>query len=253
VLRTADDAAGLAAALDRRPRVVVVGAGFLGMEVAAACRTRGLEVVVVEIDRHPLSQAPGAFTNSYLLDLHRRRGMRFVLGEQVSRVLGGSQIEAVEVCSGRRVQTDIVIWSIGASPTTAWLRHSGLHLSDGVHCDAGLRVCVSGVARPDIVALGDVANWPVGADASRRRSEHWTNSTGQARVAARNLLSVDQGDPAVAFAEPAYVWSTQYDVQVQVSGSVTPGASEVVTAGDPVEGRFASRCRTKVGLTRRSA
>ncbi|MFF8732423.1 NAD(P)/FAD-dependent oxidoreductase [Streptomyces sp. NPDC015171] len=228
VLRTLDDALALRAALLAGPRVVVVGAGFLGTEVAAAARTMGLEVTVVEPQPFPVRRPFGDRIGELVAALHRDHGTRLRCGVGVRRLHGaGGRVTAVELGDGGTLPADVVVLALGSTPATDWLAGSGLRLGDGVECDALCR------AAPGIHAAGDVASWPHPRFGTRMRLEHRMNATEQAMAAAGNLL----GD-AVPFAPVPYFWTDQYDTRIQAYGIFPQGAEPRIVHGTPADGRF---------------
>ncbi|MFJ2864161.1 NAD(P)/FAD-dependent oxidoreductase [Kitasatospora sp. NPDC087314] len=228
VLRTLDDALALRAALLTAPRVVVVGAGFLGTEVAAAARTMGLQVTLVEPEPVPVRHPFGDRIGALVADLHRAHGTRLRCGTPVRRLRStGGQVTGVELGDATTLPADLVVLALGATPATGWLTDSGLHLGNGVVCDAWCR------AAPGIYAAGDVASWHNPHFGTRMRLEHRTNATEQAIAAAGNLL----GD-AIPFAPVPYFWTDQYDTRIQAYGILPPDADLRVISGDPSTGRF---------------
>ncbi|MFF9645847.1 NAD(P)/FAD-dependent oxidoreductase [Kitasatospora aureofaciens] len=228
VLRTLDDALALRAALLAGPRVVVVGAGFLGTEVAAAARTMGLQVTLVEPEPVPVRRPFGDRIGALVADLHRAHGTRLRCGTPVRRLRStGGRVTGVELGDGTALPADVVVMAVGSVPATGWLTGSGLSLADGVACDAWCR------AAPGIYAAGDVASWHNTHFGTRMRLEHRTNATEQAIAAAGNLL----GD-AIPFAPVPYFWTDQYDTRIQAYGIFPPDADLRVISGDPSNGRF---------------
>ncbi len=232
VLRTLDDALALRADLEGVPRVVVVGAGFIGSEVAATCRGRGLDVTVVEALPVPLVRGLGPVLGAVCGELHRDHGVALRLGVGVDRLVGTSRVEAVHLEDGSVIPADVVVVGIGVTPVVDWLTGSGLTLANGVVCD---ETCL---AAPGIVAAGDVAVWPNPLfDGRVRRLEHWTNAGEQGAAAARRLLHGDGPDPE-PFAPVPYVWSDQYDRKIQSVGDVSPDDDMQVVFGSLEERRF---------------
>jgi 3-phenylpropionate/trans-cinnamate dioxygenase ferredoxin reductase subunit len=227
-LRTIDDAVAIRAALARGPRVAVVGGGFLGAEVAASCRQRGLEVAMVEALGNPLEQALGAALGALFAGLHRDHGVRLETGAPVAALEGAGRVERVRLADGRTLDADLVIVGIGVRPETGWLEGSGLVLRDGVVCDARCR------AAPGIVAAGDVARWPH-PRYGELRIEHWTHAVEQAGAAVDALLD---GDAAPPFAPVPWVWSDQYDAKLLVAGRPRAGDALRVVEGSLAERRF---------------
>lgn len=234
VLRTVDDALDLRARLDGRPRVVVIGAGFIGSEVAATCRMRGLEVTVLEALPAPLVRGLGPVLGAVCGELHRDHGVDLRLGVGVAAIEGDGKVERVRLDDGSTVEADIVVVGVGVAPVTDWLDGSGLVLDNGIVCDETL------LAAPGIVAAGDVARWPNPMfDGEVMRLEHWTNAAEQGVAAARRLL-VAEGDAADAYAPVPFVWSDQYDRKIQSVGHFRGDDEMEVVYGTLEERRFVS-------------
>jgi len=230
VLRTLDDALVLREALAKGPRVVVVGAGFIGLEVAAACRALGLEVAVVEPQSQPLAAVLGASMGELFARMHRDHGVRLYCHVAVTAFDGCDHVERVRLSDGTALACDVVIVGVGVRPATDWLEASGLTLDDGVVCDELCRA-----SAPGVVAAGDVARWTHALYRRRVRMEHWTNAAEQGAAAARTLLA---GAGALPYAPVPTFWSDQYDVKIQFAGLAAPGAEVRVVAGDVAERRF---------------
>ena len=218
VLRELGDALALREALDRGPRVAIVGAGFIGCEVAQTARKRGLEVTLIDIAPTPMLPL-GSELGGWCAALHRDHGVDLRLGTGVAALLGDGHIEAVELTGGARVDADLVIVGLGAIPNTEWLAGSGLQLNPGLTCDATL----TAAGDPDILGAGDIVSWPHPlADDEAIRVEHWTVAAEQGQLAGRNALaSAVERRPYDA---PPYFWSDQYDVKIQSLG--LPGRAE---------------------------
>lgn len=241
-LRTLDDALAIRELLGGRPKVAVVGAGFIGSEVAASCRRRGLDVTVIEALPRPLARAFGPVVGDALARLHRDHGVDLRLGVGVAGIEGDGEVERVRLADGGVVDADLVVVGVGVEPVTGWLEGSGLRLADGVVCD---ETCL---AAPGVVAAGDVARWPnPHFGGALTRLEHWTNATEQGVAAARRLLAGD--GPGTPFAPVPFVWSDQYDVKIQVVGAVDPGDEVRVVEGSPDEHRFVALCSRDGRLT----
>jgi 3-phenylpropionate/trans-cinnamate dioxygenase ferredoxin reductase component len=239
-LRTLDDCLAVRATLDATPRrVVVVGAGFIGAEVAATCRSRGLDVTLVEALPVPLERAVGLEVGALTADIHREHGIDVRMGVGVERIDGAERIEQVHLADGSVVDADLVVVGVGVAPNTAWLEGSGLTLDDGVVCDA---TCL---AAPGIVAAGDVARWPSPRFGAALRVEHWDNAVTMGEHAARTLLGVGAAaDGGTTGPEPydpvPWFWSDQYDRKIQLAG-LASGADEMrVIDGSFDERRFAA-------------
>ncbi|MFF1519194.1 NAD(P)/FAD-dependent oxidoreductase [Streptomyces sp. NPDC058305] len=221
-LRTLDDARALRAELTAGPRrVVVVGGGFVGAETASSCTALGHDVTIVEVAPLPLVPQLGPEMAAVCAALHRRAGTRLVTGAAVAGFRAGGAahgaVTGVELRDGRVLPADVVIVGIGAVPNTGWLADSGLHLQDGVVCDAG---CAT--ALPNVVAVGDVAR--VGGI----RAEHWTSATEQPRAAVASLLA----GRTVESARPLpYFWSDQYGARIQFAGRRHPADTVRIAEG----------------------
>ena len=232
IFRALEDCLAIRSRLETRPRVVVIGAGFIGSEVAATCRGRGLDVTVLEMLPTPLARAVGPLVGDACGRLHRDHGVDLRCGVTVAGFEGRDRVERVRFANGSAIDADLVVVGVGVTPETSWLDGSGLALDDGVVCD------VTCLAAPGVVAAGDVARWPNPLfDGESMRVEHWTNATEQGVAAARRLLVDDAGD-AEAFAPVPFVWSDQYDVKIQVVGSIRGDDEVAVADGSLDEHRF---------------
>jgi 3-phenylpropionate/trans-cinnamate dioxygenase ferredoxin reductase subunit len=224
-LRTLDDAQALRAELlNGLPRVVVIGAGFIGAEVASTAHRLGLHVTVVEALNVPLERQLGREMGLVCSSLHSDHGVGLLCGTGVAGLTGDGRVTGVRLTDGRVLPADVVVVGVGVRPATDWLAGSGVHVDDGVVCDAG---CATSV--PGVVAVGDVARCPNPFTGRHARIEHWSNATEQARTAARTLLS---GVSAPAPVTAPYFWSDQYQVRIQLAGHVAPGAEPQVVDGD---------------------
>ena len=237
VLRDLDDALALRAAFDEQPRVAIVGAGFIGCEVAQTARKAGLEVTLIDVAATPMLPL-GAELGAWCAELHREHGVDLRLGTGVAGLLGHRRVEAVELSDGEHVPADVVVVGLGALPNTEWLAGSGLQVDPGLACDATL----TATGDPDILGAGDIVSWPHPlADGDAIRIEHWTVAAEQGQLAGRNaLMSPVERKPYDA---PPYFWSDQYDVKIQALGlpgradrlgilEESPDRSRVVYAGE---------------------
>ena len=226
VLRTLDDALAikddLAAAGDR-PRVVVIGAGFIGAEVAATCHGLGADVTVVEALPTPLGRVIGDRMGEVCAGLHRDNGVALRLGVGVDRIDTDGDVTVVHLDDGSSLAADVVVVGIGVRPATGWLEDSGLTLGDGVVCDEGL------FAADRVVAAGDLARWHHRGLGTDLRLEHWTNAAEGGAAAARNLLAGSAA--AVAYDPVPFFWSDQYSAKIQVIGRPGPDDEVVVVDG----------------------
>ncbi|OCB36550.1 pyridine nucleotide-disulfide oxidoreductase [Mycobacterium malmoense] len=237
LLRTVEDCLKIRERLGSRPRVVVVGGGFIGSEVAATCRLLGLDVVLVEKSSGPLVQALGAELAPCWAKLHREHGVDLRVGVGVDGFVGNGHVEAVRLTDGSQVPADVVIVGLGVTPATGWLEGSGLRLDDGVVCDA------KGVAEGNegdgiVVAAGDVARWWHPLYERHLRTEHWDDAGRQGAAAARTLLAGPER--AEVFDEVPYFWSDHYDVKLQMLGVPTDYEAVEVVEGDQNSGEFAA-------------
>ena len=234
VLRTLDDSLALRAALDAGPRrVVVVGAGFIGAEVAATARVRGLEVTLIEALPLPLVRGLGPALGAAIADLHRAHGVDVRLGVGVDAIEGVDRVERVRLSDGSVVEADVVVVGIGVAPVTGWLESSGLELRDGVVCDATL--CAG---PPGVYAAGDLARWANLLFGEEMRVEHWTNAAEQGAAAARNLLATAAGGSGEPYAPVPFFWSDQYDARIQFVGRASGDDTVEVVHGSIADGRF---------------
>ena len=230
VLRSLDDCLALRADFDAAPdRVVVVGAGFIGAEVAATARTRGLDVTVVEALSAPLIRVLGPEMGEVCAAVHRDHGVDLRTGVGVEGFDGAGRVERVRLTDGSAVDASVVVVGIGVVPNTEWLEGSGLALDDGVVCDA------AGLAAPGVAAAGDVARWPNRRFGEVMRVEHWDNAAAQGAHSARALLGASEPYEPVP-----WFWSDQYDRKIQLAGHVRPDDEVRVVAGSVAERRFAA-------------
>lgn len=232
VLRTLDDARALRAELVAGRRLVVIGAGFIGSEVASTARGLGLDVTVVEALATPLAGPLGPVMGAVVSGLHSDHGVRLLCGTGVRGITGPGRVEGVELLDGRVLPADLVLVGVGARPVVGWLASSGVTTTaDGVVCDA-----TGATSIPWVVAVGDCAAWyDEGLDA-HHRVEHWTAARERASTAAACLLS--GGTAAPPPARPAYFWSDQYGVRLQFAGHARAGDTVTVEEGSVEERSF---------------
>ncbi|MCI2420442.1 FAD-dependent oxidoreductase [Saccharopolyspora sp. K220] len=223
-LRTLDDAVALRDDLRAGARVVVIGAGFVGAEVASTCRELGLDVTVVEALDVPLAHVVGTELGAVCAALHSDHGVRLLPGTGVQQLHGEQRVMAVELTDGAVLPADVVVVGIGARPNTDWLHGCGLTLSNGVRCDVG------GVTDlRNVVAVGDVASY------GTQRFEHWTTALEQPATAVRNLLA---GRTVANFTAVPYFWSEQYGVRIQFAGHVNRTDPVTIVDGAPDDRHF---------------
>lgn len=234
VLRTLDDSNALRAALTAAPRrLVVVGAGFIGCEVAATARALGVDVALVEPLPAPCVRALGEEMGAFVADLHRAHGVDVRLGAGVAGVRSdGDGVAGVELDDGTAIDADVVVVGIGVAPVTDWLAGSGLDIEGGVVCDA---TCA---AAPGVVAAGDVARWYHAGYGETIRVEHWDNAVDQGAHAGRTLLAHLTGGTAEPYTPVPWFWSDQYDRKLQMVGRPAPDCTVDVVEGSVDDGRF---------------
>ena len=239
-LRTLADSTDLRDRIaDGTARVTIIGAGFIGLEVAATARGRGCAVTVLEGAPSPLVRGLGVAMGAAVAGVHGRNGVDLRCGVQIAGIEGsGGHVTGVRLRDGSVVGSDVVVVGIGVAPNTEWLAGSGLNLRDGIVCDATL---CAGV--PGIYAAGDCARWPnaafEGFDDTEMRVEHWTNAAEQGAAAARNLLAVSHGDAPEPFTSVPFFWSDQFDSRVQFVGRAH-GDDEVHVFAGSTDGAFAA-------------
>jgi 3-phenylpropionate/trans-cinnamate dioxygenase ferredoxin reductase component len=226
-LRSRRDADRLAAAVRLAERVVVVGTGWIGCEIAASVRQLGRDVTLVGRDAVPLARALGAEVGRFYRDVHAEQGVRLALGTGIDAVRGNGRVEAVVTGDGRTLPCDLVLVGIGAAPRTELAEAAGIAVGDGVLVDEWLETIA-----PGVFAAGDVAAAWHPHLRTRLRVEHWANALHQGPVAARAML----GLPATYGRLPSF-FSDQYDVCMEYSGLAAAG-DRVVLRGDPATRRF---------------
>ncbi|WP_448623509.1 NAD(P)/FAD-dependent oxidoreductase [Geodermatophilus sp. URMC 64] len=229
VLRSLDDAISLREDLAAAERLVVIGAGFIGAEVASTARKLGLEVTVVETQPVPLAGPLGAEMGGVCAGLHADHGTRLLTGTGVAGLVGTGRVEAVELTDGTRLPADVVVVGIGAAPNVEWLAGSGVALGNGVLTDERGATNV-----PGVVAVGDcAATWSRSAE-RHVRIEHWTNALEQPATVVATLL----GAGAPAPAPVPYFWSDQYGARIQFAGSRREGDVARVVEGSCADRSF---------------
>ena len=241
-LRTQTDALQIRDALVGSRRVAVIGAGFIGAEVASSARARGLEVTMIEALSAPMLGPLGDELATWARDLHADAGVQMRFDARVADLIGDGRVEAVVLDDGSQLEADTVVIGIGVRPNVQWLEDSGLTIGDGVICDQFCR------AAPMVYAAGDVARWPnelfmhfrYGEPQRTMRVEHWTNAIEQGMAAARNLLRESRGEPLEAFAPVPYFWSDQHGLSIMASGITAPRDEFQLVHGSLESNRFAA-------------
>jgi NADPH-dependent 2,4-dienoyl-CoA reductase/sulfur reductase-like enzyme len=216
VLRSFDESLALRKEAGSARRAVVVGAGFIGCEVAASLRKLDVDVVLVEPQPQPLASVLGEQIGELVARLHRAEGVDVRCGVGVSDVSGADRVEKVVLGDGTELDVDLVVVGIGSRPATSWLEGSGIEVDNGVVCDTHGRA-----SAPHVWAIGDVASWrhTLGYQV---RVEHWSNVADQARALVPAMLGQDAPESVTV----PYFWSDQYDVKIQCLGE--PEATDIV-------------------------
>ena len=231
-LRTLADADILRERLDQVRDVVVVGAGFIGLEFASVAITRGAAVHIIEVTQQPMGRVVSATISKFFTDAHRRWGAEVLLGTGVTRILGaGDRVEGVETTDGRHLPADLVLICIGVIPNAEIAREGGLAVDNGIVVDEQLAT-----ADPGILAIGDCANFPTPFASGRVRLESVQNAVDQARSVAAYIA----GKPA-PYDKVPWFWSDQGDLKLQIAG-ITVGHDKAVMRGEPEGGRFSVFC-----------
>jgi NADPH-dependent 2,4-dienoyl-CoA reductase/sulfur reductase-like enzyme len=240
VLRTMDDALSLRSDIEPtserpNPRVVVIGAGFIGLEVAATARGRGCAVTVLEGAEAPMMRGLGVDMGHAAALVHTDNGVDMRMGVSVAGFYESStgRVGGVELSIGERVDADVVVIGVGAAPVTAWLEGSGLDVRDGVVCDHSLNAGV-----PFVYAAGDVCRWVNDLYGREMRIEHWTTASEQGAAAARNLLAEAAGHDRVPYAAVPFFWSDQFTARIQFLGRAEGDEVVHVVIGSPEERSF---------------
>ncbi len=237
-VRTLGDADALRPSLIPGAKIVVIGAGFIGGEVASTAKAAGAEVTVLEAMPVPLSRQLGDQMGSAVASLHERNGVSLRSDCAVSRLSDTH----VHLGSGEMLQYDACVVGVGVRPNTEWLTGTGLDTSNGVFCDTAMRALVAGSPDPRIVAVGDIARWvnPRYAYEGPVRVEHWTNAVESADHAAATLLAGDsEPEP---FSPVPYFWSDQYGSKIQFLGR-SAGFDEVTIVNGSTDGKFVALYR----------
>lgn len=227
VLRTLAEADALSAALDEADRLVIIGAGYIGLEVAASARKRGKEVVVLEAEDRPMARTASSLLSGWFGAIHRGYGVDLRVGAAVNRIEGERKVTGVKA-GDETIAADLVLIAAGLEPNTGLAEAAGLSVADGVEVDGQART-----GDPHIYAVGDVARFHLARYARSVRLESVQNAIDQAKAAARAITGTQEAyDPVPWF------WSDQYELKLQIAGLID-GADTLVRRGDPEEGKFA--------------
>lgn len=231
VLRHADDARRLRAALVAGQRIGIVGAGFIGLEIAAVARSMGCAVTMVETAATPLAPILGVQLGGCIQRRHQRQGVNFRCGVAVTGARGVDRATALTLSDGSTLEVDAVVVGVGQTPNVEWLADSGLELHRGLVCDDGGRT-----GDPNVFGVGDAACIRIGQQFHPTR--HWTAASEQARRVARSICALDQE----AFIEDHYFWSDQYGARLQFAGAVPPDPRLVWLSGSAEDDKFVVLC-----------
>jgi NADPH-dependent 2,4-dienoyl-CoA reductase/sulfur reductase-like enzyme len=230
-LRTMADAQGLTPTLVAGARMIVIGAGFIGAEVASAAASRGMEVTMINSGPVPFSAQLGQDMGSVVANLHEANGVNLICGAGIDEFHStANSVSGLRLADDRELAADVVVVGIGAEPNVEWLAGSGVEVDGGVLCDAMGRTNV-----PGIVAVGDCAAWFDAAVDKHRRVEHWTGALERAALAVQALLD---SDSAAQPLKPPYFWSDQHGVKIQFAGHSAGHDRVEIETGDPQEHNF---------------
>jgi 3-phenylpropionate/trans-cinnamate dioxygenase ferredoxin reductase subunit len=227
LLRTAADSDALRAAFERGGPVAVIGAGWIGCEVAAAARSKGVDVTLIEYAEQPLEGVLGPRLGAFFAGVHRQEGVRLLTGARVEALEGAGHVEAVRLADGTSVECATVVIGVGVDPDTRLAEAAGLAVDGGVLADEHLRT-----GDPDVFVAGDAANAVRPRYGRRVRVEHWANALEQGPAAARSMLG--SGEPFDAL---PYFFTDQYDVGIEYVGLHAP-SDRLVLRGRPEERRL---------------
>ncbi len=228
VLRNLAEADGLSAALQGAKRLVIIGAGYIGLEVAASARKRGLDVTVLEAADRPMARTASALLSGWFGAIHRGYGVDLHVSTPVAAITGDSKATGVELADGEIVEADLVLVAAGLVPSTQLAEAAGLACDTGILVDQQART-----EDENIYAIGDVARFELARYGQSLRLESVQNAIEQGKAAAASIC----GDEVVYDPVP-WFWSDQYELKLQIAGLID-GADEMVRRGDPEEGKFA--------------
>jgi 3-phenylpropionate/trans-cinnamate dioxygenase ferredoxin reductase subunit len=231
-----EDSLAISARLVPGARVVVVGGGFIGAEVAASARTLGCEVTVLEGLETPLQRLLPPVIGQIYMRMHRERGVTFLTDVAITDLEPDGYGIIAHAASGEKYPADVIVVGIGMLPNDDLAVRAGLEVENGVVVDEQCRT-----SAPDVFAIGDIANSPNPILGERMRVEHWQNAQHQAKVAARNMLGGED-----VFAEVPWVWSDQYELNIQITGRPLP--TDTVHLRGDVDGWAFSAVLTREGV-----
>lgn len=227
-LRNIADVEGIRNELQTRKRAVIVGAGYIGLEVAAVTRQLGLEVTVVEMEDRVMSRVVSPETSDFYQVEHRTQGVKLRLSTGVRAFHGDSRVEAIETTDGDMIPADFVVVGVGIIPNTELASAAGIEVNDGIVVDDRCQT-----ADPAIYAVGDCTLHPNSIYGRYLRLESVQNAVEQAKTAAKNICGVE-----THYSQVPWFWSDQYDLKLQIAG-LSAGYDDVVMRGNPVDRSFA--------------
>ncbi|MFG1431430.1 FAD-dependent oxidoreductase [Xanthobacter sp. V2C-8] len=229
-IRSIDDVKRFRAGAVAGARLVIIGGGYIGLEVAAKARKLGLEVTLVEGQPRLLARVACATISDFACALHEGHGVTLLTGTGVARLVGTDRVSGVELSDGRVLPADLVLSAVGAVPNTELAAEAGIALDNGIKVDAQARASIA-----DVYAIGDVASFPSALYGRRVRLESVQNAIDQAKAAAKAITGA-----AVTYDPVPWFWSDQYDVKLQIAG-LLDGFTRTECEGDIAAGRFSVR------------
>lgn len=230
VLRTLADATALREELLPGARLVVIGAGFIGAEVASTALGLGLDVTVLEVGSTPLAGPLGETMGGVIGGLHAARGVNLQCGVTIDYLDGTDRVTGVVLSDNTVIPADVVVVGVGAEPNVQWLADSGIDIANGISCDEVGRTGV-----PHVSAVGDCAAWFDAAHGMHRRVEHWSGALERPAVAIAHLLGTGAATKPV---QPPYFWSDQYGVRLQFAGASSGADRIAIEEGSAEEESF---------------
>jgi len=226
-LRSIADADGIRAAVSTGKRVVIVGAGYIGLEVAAVCRQRGLDVTVIEMADRVMSRAVSPQVSDFYQKIHESHGVKLSLSTGISRFRGDGKVHSVITSDGQTLAADFVVVGVGILPNIELAESAGLEVSDGIVVNDQCQTSDS-----DIYAVGDCTSHPNAIYDTQLRLESVHNALEQAKTAASNICGVE-----MHYSQVPWFWSDQYDLKLQIAG-LSQGYDKAILRGDPESASF---------------
>ena len=227
-LRTIEDVNGIRAEIEAKGKLVIVGAGYIGLEVAAVCRQLGMDVTVIEMADRVMSRVVSQQVSDFYHDEHTAQGVKLMLSTGLAAFQGKTRVESVQLDNGESIPADFVIVGVGVIPNTELAAAAGLDVDNGIVVDEQCRT-----SDPDIYAVGDCTSHPNSIYRRQLRLESVHNALEQAKTAASNIC----GDET-RYSQVPWFWSDQYDLKLQIAG-LSQGFDQVVIRGDAANRNFA--------------